>query len=106
MQGTHLILNYGNRDRTIPFGAANARYNQQFAGADLNLYIMKYFGIQGMYRQYMTITDPVLGKLEEKRSEAGLFMDFWSFRVYGNWFEETANTTTRTGVQSGFYFYF
>ena len=106
VQGTHLILNYGNRDRNFTNNGVPARYNQQFYGADLNLYLMKYFGLQAMHRQFVTLEDPTVGKLEEKRSEAGAFIDFWSLRVYGNWYQETLNTTTTTGVQSGFYFFF
>jgi len=110
VQGTHLILHYGNRDRNVRNGGSMVRFNQQFAGADLNLYLMKYFGLQALYRQYMPIDQAVLGHLEERRVEGGAFLDFWSFRVYGAWFQDTSwagsGLTTKTGVQSGFYFFF
>ena len=98
VQGTHLILNYGQRTRNQ---AGNVHLNQQFAGADLDLYVIKFFGLHGQYRQYMPTTETSLGDIKASRSEAGAFIDFGPLRIFGNWYSEVQNatlnsTTTKT----------
>lgn len=115
VQGTHLILQYGARDKYLSQSGINTvRLNQQFVGADLNLYVMKYFGIQTLYRSYFSTNVPSLGDVDAKRTEAGLFIDFWSLRIFGNWYQDIQNSTlnstrqeiNRTGIQSGLVFFF
>lgn len=116
VQGTHLLLQYGNRDRfqTNATTGQKDRIAQTFAGADLDLYLMKYFGIHGQYRKYMPVTQEILGEVEGQRTEAGIFLDFEALRIYGNWFSENQNATlnssttktNRVGVQSGIQLFF
>lgn len=111
VQGTHLILNYGQRTRKQNSGS---QLSQQFAGADLDLYMTKFFGLHGMYRQYMTTTDATLGDVKGNRTEGGAFIDFGALRIFGNWFSDQQNSTlnssttktNRTGIQSGIKFFF
>lgn len=111
VQGTHLILHYGLRTRTME-GAETLR--QQFAGADLNLYLTKLFGLQGLYRIYLPTHNGDLGDVSATRAEAGLFIDFGPLRVFGNGFSETQTSeknqiktlVDRTGIQSGLQFFF
>jgi len=111
VQGTHLILHYGLRTRAIE-GSPLLRH--QFAGADLNLYLMKHFGLQGLYRVYFPTHDEQLGDVEGSRSEAGLFLDFGPLRVFGQWYSDLQRSEKssirtnleRTGVQSGLKFFF
>ena len=111
VQGTHLILHYGLRTRTME-GSETLR--QQFAGADLNLYLMKYFGLQGLYRVYLPEQNQSLGIINASRSEAGVFIDFGPLRLFGNWFSEIQvsektqikTNIDRTGIQSGLKFFF
>jgi len=109
VQGTHLIVHYGQRTRT-----GTSRITNLFAGADLNLYLTKYFGFQGAYDQYFPNDEGSLGTYSGSRSEAGIFIDFGSVRLFGNWFSDleknelagVTNTVNRTGVQSGLQFFF
>lgn len=111
VQGTHVILHYGLRTRTQD-GAETLR--QQFAGADLNLYLSRLFGLSGLYRAYLPTHNTDLGDVSATRTEAGLFIDFGPLRVFGHWFSETQTSektqiTTdlnRTGLQSGLQFFF
>lgn len=113
VQGTHLIAYYGLRTRMLDTGASDIRLNNQFAGVDLNLYLTRYFGLQGAYEYYFPVKEATLGDVSGQRSEAGLFIDFGAFRVFGNWFSEkqkatlpATSVTDRTGIQSGFKFFF
>jgi hypothetical protein len=112
VQGTHLILNYGLRTRHQD-GVPQA-LSQQFAGADLDLYVMKYFGLHGAYRGFLPSSNSTLGDLTGARSEFGAFLDFGPVRVFGQWYSEKQESslqslttkTDRTGVQSGLKIFF
>lgn len=115
VQGTHLIVFYGLRTRDGKWqGTSPYRVGNTFAGADLNLYLAKYFGISGRYTSYFPEVEASLGRVSGTRSEAGVFLDFEAVRIYGNWFEDvqknetTSLTTTanRSGYQAGLKFFF
>lgn len=114
VQGTHLMLQYGLRTHQIDNSINQTRLNQQFAGADLDLYLMRHFGLHGNYRSFMPYTEAVLGETKGTRTEAGAFLDFGPVRVYGNWYSEKQDSTLtnvlthtdRTGIQSGLKFFF
>lgn len=114
VQGTHLLLQYGLRTRNITSDINWVRLNQQFAGVDLDLYLLRHFGLHGNYRQFFSFTEPTLGDVTGTRSEAGAFIDFGALRIFGNWYTEkqdanSAGTIThsdRTGTQSGIKFFF
>lgn len=111
VQGTHLIIRYGQRTRNLP---SAVRITNPVAGADLNLYVTKYFGLMGSYDQFLDNWEGSLGTYSGSRSEAGGFIDFGSVRLFGNWFKDiqknelagVPTTVTRTGVQSGLQFFF
>lgn len=115
VQGTHLIVQYGLRTRDGDFQGSHFRVGNQFAGADLNLYLTKHFGLIGHYNSYFPNDDIDLGKVSGSREEAGLFIDFDAVRVFGNWFrdlqknEKAGSPTTtieRSGYQTGLKFFF
>lgn len=114
VQGTHLTLRYGLRTRTGDWQGTSFRVGNQFAGAELNLYLTKYFGLSGRYNSYFPKEDENLGSISGFRSEAGAFIDFSSFRVFGNWFQDkqtndkagVKNSVDRSGVQTGLRFFF
>lgn len=115
VQGTHVNVFYGLRTRhqKLPAGAT-LRLNQPFFGGELDLYLMRHFGVHGKYQHFQKYEDGTLGTLDTTRSEGGAFIDFSAFRVYGNYFreKEVANkfnvitTTEREGISSGFKFFF
>lgn len=114
VQGTHLIFHYGLRTRNFESSGMNQRISNQFAGADLNLYLTRYFGLMGTYNAYLPTEHLTLGSISGTRSEAGLFIDFEAARVFGNWFADiqthkksaTENSVIRTGIQSGLILFF
>lgn len=86
LQGTHLTVHYGLRTRTNSVGAY--RLNQQFAAGTLQLYLMKYFGIYGNYRQFVPVTEDYFGDTEGSSQTTGLFIDFASLRIMGSYFKD------------------
>lgn len=121
IQSSYLALNYGLRTRIFGVGNLNTTgheilLRQQFAQASLQMYLHKYFGIDGYYRYFMPSENSDLGKIKETHLEGGAFIDFGSLRVFGRWYEERQTTTApgistdssfiRTGVKTGVKFYF
>jgi hypothetical protein len=115
LQNTSLTLHYGLRTRDI-IGTQATRLSQQFGQASLQLYISKYFGIDGKYRYYLPTTDSVMGDVNETLVTGGVFIDFKGLRVYGQYFKEeqksrsssatTDTVTDRSGIQSGIKIFF
>lgn len=114
VQGTHLIINYGYRSMNTQEPGAATIINQSFAGADLNLYLTRYFGISGAYRSYTPVQNEFLGDVSGNRTEGGVFVDFSAIRVFGSWYSDkqtnkindVETTTNRTGVMSGLKIFF
>lgn len=116
IQNTHLTLMYGLRTRSYAYLNPSEKVSQTFAGAELQMYLAKYFGIRGEYRQYLAANNETLGDLSSSQTEAGIFIDFGPVRVFGDWYQEKdnrKNTTTlienkieRTGIKSGLKFFF
>lgn len=114
VQGTHVILFAGLRTRTIDNSGTPILLRNKFIGADLNLYLTKYFGLAGNYRSYLPTDDTTLGTVSGTRSEAGIFIDFAAIRIFGNYFIDKQietlsgvnSSVERTGIQSGIKFFF
>ncbi len=115
VQGTHLILQYGIRNKATDISGTNYFFRNQFASADLNIYVSRHFGLLGMYRTFLPYTDLALGEVSGTMSEAGLFVDFGATRVFGNYYQETqeikdntasVSSTSRSGINGGLAFYF
>lgn len=112
IQGSYLALHYGLRTRSQATPQLTLR--QQFAQASLQMYVIKHFGFDGLYRKYLPLTDETLGKVESDLTEAGAFIDFKNFRIFGSWYKEgqrtdlngVTNQTTRTGIRSGLKIFF
>lgn len=113
-QGTHLNIFYGLRNRSYESAGDKILLRNQFAGGDLNIYVTRYFGIQGNYKHYFPYEDSKVGEVAGSRAEAGLFLDFGPARVFGNYFSDrqeqelsgVESTIERIGVQSGIVFFF
>lgn len=112
LQNTSLTLQYGQLTREL----GSATLKPQFAQATFQLYILKYFGIEAKYRQFVPFNDPTLGEVTGQRTQAGVFIDFNAFRVFGAWYEERlqnkipagieSDYSHRTGIQSGIKIFF
>jgi hypothetical protein len=112
IQGSYLTLHYGMRTHTQNNPQLTLR--QQFAQTSLQMYVIKQFGFDALYRHYMPVTDDTLGEIKGNLTEAGAFIDFKNFRIFGTWYKEVQNSTlsgtiidnTRTGIRSGLKIFF
>ncbi|MGZ3770526.1 MAG: hypothetical protein ACXVCP_10355 [Bdellovibrio sp.] len=115
IQNTSFTISYGQRTRQIS-GSPTVRMDQQFAQGALQLYLTKYFGLNGNYRYFLPTSNDVLGQVEENLTEAGLFIDFKALRVFGEWFKDHQQTKLppavsptikdREGIKSGIKIFF
>ena len=112
VQGSHITLHYGLRTRIDSNG--QYRLNQPFPAATLQLYIMKYFGIQGNYRAYSPVTETFFGDTSGDELNYGAFIEFGLLRLFGDVYQERQNSKlngvqtdiTRQGTRVGLKFYF
>lgn len=111
LRNTSITLHYGQRTKNDVSKTPETTLRNNFAGASTQIYITKYFGISGHYRDYQEAIHDTLGKVKGSRTEGGIFIDFDHVRVFGEYFSDVENAiapnttteviTTRTGVQSG-----
>ncbi|WP_413288503.1 hypothetical protein [Bdellovibrio sp. HCB337] len=112
IQGSYLTLHYGMRTRNQ--NAPELRISQQFAQVSLQMYAIKQFGFDGLYRSYLPTTEATLGDVKGTLTEGGAFIDFKNFRVFGSWYKDVQSTTNagttveniRTGIRSGLKIFF
>ncbi len=115
IQSTYLTFHYGQRTRTFTDTSPGRAFKNQFGQVSLQLYVTKYFGIDGIYRQYLPAAEESLNQeMRGTLSEAGLFIDFKALRVFGSWYQDTEiiksagvdTTTSRNGTKAGIKLYF
>lgn len=115
IQNTSFTIAYGQRAREFS-GSMPGRLSQQFADGSLQIYLTKYFGIDGKYRHFMPGSSDELGHVEGSIIQTGLYLDFKAVRIFGAWYNENQKTklpaapsetvTDRTGVKSGIKIFF
>lgn len=111
-QGSHLTFHYGLRTRTAADGSY--RLNQQFPAVTLNLYLMKYFGLEGHYRYYMPYSEDFYGSTNGDELQAGLYIEYGVLRIFGLWYVErqhsdkagTIEDIRREGSKAGLKIFF
>lgn len=113
IQNTAFTIHYGQRAHE---NDTSGRRTQQFGQVSLQVYLTKYFGIDGKYRQYLPTETDSTGEIEGNQSEAGVFIDFNAFRIFGTWYKEQEKTklpaatdpttTEKTGIKSGLKIFF
>lgn len=114
IQNTAFTIHYGQKTRD--FKATGEKLTQQFGQVSLQVYLTKYFGLDGIYRHYLPTNTPSLGEVQGTYQEAGIFIDFKAVRVFGAWFQDTQKNKTpsaidetineRKGVHSGIKIFF
>ncbi|MEQ1722563.1 MAG: hypothetical protein ABL930_05265 [Pseudobdellovibrio sp.] len=112
VQGSHLTLHYGLRTRTANDGSY--RLNQPFPAITLQLYLMKYFGIQGNYRGFTPVTESFYGETSADEITYGAFIEYGALRLFGDVYQERQNsklnniesTQKRGGARVGLKLYF
>lgn len=111
VQDTHINLEYGLRgtkDRN------DESVQNQFGGVSLNLYLTKYFGLEGSYKRLLPATSNRDREVTGEDSRAGVFIDFGAMRLFGEWkneflhYEGTVGGVSeiRSGPGGGLRFYF
>lgn len=115
IQNTAFTISLGQRTRDSSGNTPN-RFDQQFAQGALQLYLTKYFGLDGKYRHFLTTTTDALGSVDGNIATAGLFLDFNAIRIFGEWYKENqksklpaaASDTVidRVGIRSGIKIFF
>ena len=113
IQSTYLALHFGQRTRTYTSFSPQHDYKNQFGQVSLQLYLMKYFGIDGYHRIYIPgINDNQKEEMTGTLSEAGIFIDFKALRVFGSAYRDvqtirstitpySETTTIRSGTKAG-----
>lgn len=100
-QSTNITLHGGMRFE----GAEPAR--SAVAGVSATFYLMKYFGIDGLYRHIFKSQTTTAGyRLYGDRYEAGGFIDFKFLRLYGSYFHEEDQNPIRSGGLAGVRLFF
>lgn len=99
VQGSHLTLHYGLRTRTGDNGVY--RLNQPFPGVTLQLYLMKFFGIQGNYRYYGNTSEPYFGDSTTDELTYGAFIEYGALRLFGDVYQERQNSKLN-GVETDY----
>lgn len=112
LQNTSLTLHYGLRSREM----TQQRLSQQFGQASLQIYLMKYFGIDGKYRYFLPSSTDNWDQVEGSLTEGGVFIDFKALRVFGSWYKESQKykipaatddtVIDRSGIRSGIKIFF
>lgn len=109
VQGTHLILGYGQRQRAQNGQSAN----QAFATADFDVYIEHHSGLHLAYRADLA-AESTAGTTQGNKLEGGLFFDIEFLQLFGRYFVEKSTLTaagvetpsTRKGIESGIRLFF
>lgn len=96
-QATHLILTYGRRRFE---GGAVEKFQQNFYGGDISLYLTSFLGFDGRYRVYgLEKNEDKTAEMESTRTQWGAFIDISFVRIFAYQFEENLEfTTIATGV--------
>lgn len=117
LQNSSLTIHGGQLTRHQQIEGQNEERKHLFYQATLQLYFSKYFGMEASYRSIQGSNSPLLEReVDGSLQKAGLFIDFKSVRVFGNWYlekerkkdsaSEQAEGSSRSGIQSGFKIYY
>jgi hypothetical protein len=95
-QTTNFVARYGWR-RLNDFPAGE-RWDNQYAEAELHIYVVKMLGLNGAYRYYFPSNSNLGNRLAGHRTNAGAFIELGIFRVYGNYFWEPLQLRAADGT--------
>ncbi len=118
IQSTYLALHVGQRTRTYTNFLPHHDFKNLFGQVSLQLYLMKYFGIDGFHRIYSSSRNIAANEeLSGTLSEAGFFIDFKALRIFGAAYRDeqlirstltpyAETTTMRSGTRAGVKIFF
>ncbi len=113
-QGTHWNLFYGIRNQKLLFNDVIEEFQNNFIGADFNLYLTSKFGMNFMYEKLLPVKTKNEISKEGDVYSAKVFIDFYFIEVFGRWFQENIELSSdflrikskREGFGLGLLFYF
>lgn len=111
-QTTNLVLRYGWRKRQNLRVGEN--WENEFAEAAMQLYIFKFFGLVGKYRQYGASISNLENTYRGTRTTAGVFLEYGILRGYVDFYREPTQVDRgsesteerREGLEYGVRFHF
>jgi hypothetical protein len=111
-QTTNLVLRYGLQETKNT--KIKEHWDNQFAEAQLQLYIIEEFGLEGKYRYFFPDTNGQGHKLSGHKVTAGAFAELGILRIYADYFQEPTEISNngsisrqdRTGFQYGLKLFF
>lgn len=108
-QTTNLVVRYGLQETKNT--KTKEHWDNQYAEAQLQLYVIQQFGLEGKYRYFFPHTNGLGHKLSGHKVTAGAFAEFGILRVYADYFQEPLEMANggkqdRTGFQYGLKLYF
>lgn len=117
MQNSSITISGGQRTRTVLVNSATVLERNLFSQIALQIYLTKYFGIDGFYRNYSPLYNTAIAQtISGDAAEAGVFLDFAALRLFGAWFQDrqknvdditkVENNLNRVGIKSGLKFFF
>jgi hypothetical protein len=114
IQSTHLSVHFGQRTRTVSDITPRTLLRNQFGQMSLQIYLNPFFGINGLYRNYLPTYDATFGDVTGQYTTGGLFIDFKAIRILGEWYEDIQKNNgssvspeiKRNGIKTGLQFFF
>jgi hypothetical protein len=116
LQDTHINLEYGLRGMTlVNSGQPNETFQNQYGGVSTDIYLTKFFGLEGKYLRILPAQSDLQRTLQGEEEDAGIFIDFSFFRIFGNWRHEflhydggtqPSSSEIRDGIGGGIRLYF
>ncbi len=115
IQSSALTLHYGQRTRTFSGLNPVAITRNQFYQVSLQIYLGRYFGINGYTRNFLPYNDAIFGDITGYQNQAGAFIEFEFLRIFGTWFEDVQRNSNpgyanpeikRNGIKTGIQLFF
>lgn len=101
VQSTHITLHHGLKNRAEDILATQLKYQIQYSGVAMDIYITRLFGFGGLYRKYFENSENAGLKVGGERVEGQVFIDYSFLRLYGKYFKEPTQYIVN-GVKTGF----
>lgn len=95
--------------------STSEKWENTFAEAQMQLYLLKFMGLAGKYRFYQPATSKSDNTLSGSRTTGGVFVEGMIFRIFADYYQEPMNLKdaagltskiSREGYEAGLKFYF
>src|SRR6185312_14448301 len=97
-RSTYWLVSYG--ERKWDFSNPSDTVTNPYVSTELNLFLIRHFGINGQYRYYLKANDQNGEAFESDRSQYGAFIRFRYINLFANYYRDTSKTTPLGGAAS------